>query len=91
MADGNLSSDQQQSNNAQREAILRYLEACPNAADTLNGVVEWWIPLQRYHDDYDMIAKILEELFNEGLIEKQVLPDKKVIYKAIPAQDLLKK
>lgn len=86
-----MSSDQQQSNNAQREAILRYLEACPNAADTLNGVVEWWIPLQRYRDDYDMIAKILDELFNEGLIEKQVLPDKKVIYKAIPAQDSLKK
>lgn len=86
-----MSSDQQQSGNAQREAILRYLAACPNAADTLNGVVEWWIPLQRYHDDYDMIANVLEELFNEGLIEKQVLPDKKIIYKAIQDKDSLKK
>ena len=86
-----MSSDQQQSGNAQREAILRYLAACPNAADTLNGVVEWWIPLQRYHDDYEMIAKILEELSVEGLIEKQVLPDKKIIYKAIQEKDSLKK
>ncbi|PUA29320.1 MAG: hypothetical protein B0W54_01595 [Cellvibrio sp. 79] len=86
-----LNSDQHQSGNEQREAILRYLEACPNAADTLHGVVEWWIPLQRYHDDYDKIAKILEELFAEGLIEKQVLPDKKVIYKAIRKKDSLHK
>lgn len=86
-----MSSDQQQSDNAQRKAILRYLEACPNAADTLNGVVEWWIPLQRYHDGYEMIEKTLEELFKEGLIEKQVLPDKKIIYKAIHSKDSLKK
>ena len=87
-----MSSDQQwQPGNEQREAILRYLEACPNAADTLNGVVEWWIPLQRYRDDYEKVAKILEELFAEGLIEKQVLPDQKIIYKAIQEQGSLKK
>lgn len=64
----------------QREAILRYLAARPNAADTVDGVVNWWIPLQRYQDTYSAIEEILEELADEGLVVKKILPDNKVIY-----------
>ena len=28
--------------------ILRYLESCPNACDTAEGVCQWWIPQQRF-------------------------------------------
>ncbi|MFZ2162592.1 MAG: hypothetical protein WAW02_10275 [Sideroxyarcus sp.] len=64
----------------QRETILRYLVATPHAADTVEGVVNWWLQRQRYHDAYQDIEKILEQLAVEGLVVKTVLPDNKVIY-----------
>jgi len=64
----------------QREAILRYLAASPRAADTVEGVVNWWLPRQRYHDTYEAIEKILGELAAEGRVVKTRLPDNKVIY-----------
>lgn len=64
----------------QREAILRYLAAHPHAADTVDGVVSWWLPLQRYKDTHEDIEKILEDLANEGHLLKKNLPDNKVIY-----------
>jgi Fe2+ or Zn2+ uptake regulation protein len=68
----------------QRETILRYLEAAPHAADTVEGVVIWWLPRQRYRDAYQDIEKILEELTAEGLVVKTRLLDNKVIYSCKP-------
>ena len=64
----------------QRAAILRYLAACPHAADTVEGVVNWWLPRQRYEDTREAIERILEELAAEGLVLKTHLPDNKVMY-----------
>ena len=64
----------------QRAAILLYLAACPHAADTVEGVVNWWLPRQRYEDTREAIEKILEELAAEGLVLKTHLPDNKVMY-----------
>lgn len=64
----------------QRDAILRYLESHPHAADTVDGIVNWWLPLQRYQDTFEMVEKILEELVMDGQVVKTSLPDNKVIY-----------
>jgi hypothetical protein len=64
----------------QRKAILKYLETHPHAADTLEGIVNWWLPLQRHQDALEEIEKILEELVEDGQVVKKILPDKKVIY-----------
>jgi hypothetical protein len=68
----------------QRETILRYLAANSRAADTVEGVVNWWLPRQRYLDTYEAIENILEELAAEGLVVKTRLPDDKVIYSCTP-------
>ena len=64
----------------QREAILRYLAERPHAADSVEGVVSWWLPLQRYKDTYEDIENILEELVADGHLVKTNMPDNKVIY-----------
>lgn len=52
----------------------------------MEGVVKWWLSLQRYNDTYEAIEKILEELVAEGRIEKNRLPDNKVIYSCTPIE-----
>ena len=73
-------TDEEQNRREQRAAILRYLAACPHAADTVAGVVDWWLPRQRYSDAYAAIEEILEEMVAEGLVIKVSLPDNLVIY-----------
>lgn len=64
----------------QRESILRYLAACPRAADTVEGVASWWLARQRLHDTRQAIEEILEELVAEGLLGKVNVANN-VIYK----------
>jgi Fe2+ or Zn2+ uptake regulation protein len=75
-----VTENDNQSRSEQREAILRYLAACPNAADTAEGVLNWWFPRQRYNDTRDAIERALEELAAEGRLARLQLPDGRVIY-----------
>ena len=68
----------------QRATILRYLAARPHAADTVDGVTNWWLTRQRYHDTYEVIEKVLEGLVVEGRLVKTTLPDKKILYTCAP-------
>lgn len=63
-----------------RETILSYLNNCSNAADTIEGVISWWLPRQRYNDSYKNILRILEQLVDEKTLLKTRLPDGNVIY-----------
>jgi len=72
--------NEKQSRSELSATILRYLAACPHAADTVEGVVSWWLPRQRYSDARAAIEQILEEMVAEGLVTKVNLPDNKVIY-----------
>jgi hypothetical protein len=66
----------------QRTTILRYLAERPNAGDTVDGVVQWWLPLQRCADAREMVESILEELVAEGLVVRSSLIDGTVMYSA---------
>ena len=60
--------------------ILRYLRAHPQAADTVDGIVEWWLPRQRYDEAVDRVQSALDELVARGLMEKTTLVDGTVLY-----------
>jgi hypothetical protein len=75
-----VAKNDNQSRSEQREAILRYLAACPNAADTADGVLNWWFPRQRYNDARDDVERALEDLAAEGRLARLKLPDGRVIY-----------
>lgn len=48
--------------------ILRYLEQHPNAADTLEGIVEWWVPKQAIYEEERVVQKALDEMVKQKLL-----------------------
>jgi hypothetical protein len=62
------------------EEILSYLRNHPNAADTLDGILNWWLPRQRYETEQQRIEQALEYLVTQGLVSKKVLSDGTILY-----------
>lgn len=58
--------------------ILRYTRENPEAADTLEGLAEWWL-----HNRYPLakVREILAELIEEGLMVELEGRDSRTIYK----------
>lgn len=52
--------------------MKRYVDAHPNAADTLSGIAKWWLARPRFDDDVDLLAA-LEMLVEQGVLERQPL------------------
>ena len=63
-----------------RHSVLAYLQAHPEAADTLRGIVNWWLPRQRYDDSCQLIEQVLAGLVAEGLLHRDQLPGGEVLY-----------
>lgn len=61
-------------------SVLVYLHGHPQAADTLRGIVNWWLPQQRYESDCQRIEHVLAHLVAEGLLHRERLPDGEVLY-----------
>lgn len=64
--------------------IARYLEDHPNAADTLDGVLHWWLLRQRYQDSLQTVERALTWLVEQGLVTKQKTPDGQEVYSRTP-------
>jgi Fe2+ or Zn2+ uptake regulation protein len=62
------------------EEVLTYLHEHLNAADTLEGIIDWWLPRLRYEQSRAQIQKALDELVEQGLVERDYLSDGTAIY-----------
>ena len=60
--------------------VLGYLLSCPNAADTAEGIMRWWLPRQRYETEKRKVEAALDELTVQGLITKVRLVDGTILY-----------
>lgn len=60
--------------------IERYLATHPNAADSLEGILGWWLTRQRYEDSAQQVRQALERLLRQGTITTRVLGDGKTLY-----------
>lgn len=50
--------------------ILAYLSASPDAQDTLDGIVQWWLK-EKKSDQYTMLVKeVLGDLVTQGRIRR---------------------
>lgn len=67
-----------------REAILDYLQRNPEAADTLRGIVNWWLPAEPARIEASRVERALEQLVAEGLVVKSVLVEGTVLYARAP-------
>ena len=50
--------------------IRDYLDAHPNAADSLEGVAKWWLRRQRYEQALEKVRNALDYLVQQGLVTK---------------------
>lgn len=61
-------------------SVLAYLQSHPQAADTLRGIVNWWLPRQRYESDCLRIEHALKALVARGELCRAPLPGGEVLY-----------
>jgi hypothetical protein len=64
-----------------RREIIEYLLKHPSAADTVEGILDWWIPMQRYDNAKEEITQALNDLVRQGLIEVVVLSNGSRLYR----------
>lgn len=62
------------------QAVLSYLERHPQAADTLDGIVRWWLPQQRYSTAQTRIEAALMRLVSQGKLRQRPLPTGDALY-----------
>ena len=62
------------------KSVLAYLDRHPQAADTLRGIVNWWLPQQRYESDCHRIERALGTLVAQGRLRRNQLPGGDVLY-----------
>lgn len=67
-----------------REAIRDYLQRNPEAADTLGGIVNWWLPDTRVRIETSRVERALAQLVAEGFAVKRVLVEGTVLYARAP-------
>jgi hypothetical protein len=56
-----------------RAEIVAYLRAHPSAADSLEGIIDWWLPQQRYETAKAVIQQALNDLAQQGIVEEVTL------------------
>ncbi len=59
-----------------------YLQAHPRAADSLEGVVEWWLPRGETKRETSTVQHAVEQLVGKGVVRKTVLLDGRTLYAA---------
>jgi hypothetical protein len=52
--------------------IIGYLRTHPEAADTVDGILRWWLPAQRNTSAKDKLQQALLDLVQQGVIEEIV-------------------
>ena len=61
--------------------ILDYLEQNPNAADTLDGILEWWLPKQSIIEQERVVQSALDLLVQRKLLLTKELTDARKHYR----------
>lgn len=63
-----------------REAVRRYLDWRPDAADTLIGIAQWWLPESMRDISMDRLRLALIDLVAARHVRRTILPDGTEIY-----------
>jgi uncharacterized heparinase superfamily protein len=68
------------------EAVLAYLARHPRVVDTEQGIAQWWLPAVGVDVPRSDLHDALEELVQNHQLERLVLPDGGVLYRAPTGQ-----
>jgi hypothetical protein len=63
--------------------IARYLERRPDASDTEEGVMRWWIPRVRLEEEMAIVRSALALLVAQGMVERLILQGGLVMFRRL--------
>ncbi len=66
------------------EDILKYLRDHPQARDTLDGILDWWLLRERYRQRRALVQQALDYMVGQNLVARTTNPDGVTIYEAAP-------
>lgn len=61
--------------------IQEYLDRNPDAADTLEGIVAWWMQRQRFEQSAERVARALDYLVCTGAVKLYRTPGNRWLYR----------
>jgi Fe2+ or Zn2+ uptake regulation protein len=61
------------------EAVVRYLDEHPDAADTVEGIAQWWLPAS-WCVDTRTVQSALARLEAQGAVHRRILADQHELY-----------
>jgi predicted sugar kinase len=50
--------------------ISRYLESCPKAFDSLEGILRWWLLKQHIEESTELVQAAMDYLVSSGEVEQ---------------------
>lgn len=65
-----------------KKEIADYLATHPNAVDSLEGIIQWWLLRQRFVESADLIQEALNQMAAEGSVDTITNEDGQRVYKA---------
>jgi hypothetical protein len=68
------------------DEISSYLQAHPDATDTLEGVITWWLTRQRYMQATAEVQCALDYLESRGVVKKIPTPGGGTVYSSAAPQ-----
>lgn len=66
------------------EAIVSYFDSHPNAADSVTGIMQWWLPRSLSAPDVMEVKTALDRLVAAGRARRSLLPDGTELYGRCP-------
>lgn len=70
------------------EAVRHYLARHPDAADSPEGILRWWLPKELQQVPIDLLRQALETLVASGEVQSRTLPDGTRLYTRANAADI---
>lgn len=64
--------------------VETYLARYPEAVDSVEGIVRWWLPRLRLEEAVAELERALELLVERGVLAKRQLPDGRCLYSRRP-------
>lgn len=60
--------------------IQSYLDTRPGAVDSIDGIVEWWLPRIRMEEHRELVQIALDRLVQRGALSQHQVPGGSVVY-----------
>ena len=67
------------------DIVTEHLRVCPNAADTIMGISQWWLGMDAASISPDALERALRHLVDIGVLGTRLLPSGQLLWYALNA------